>query len=313
MSSNKIKANVLSLYEIMSHYRTRNDAIRYFEQTLWGDEPVCAKCGCTGRITPQKKVGDYWCGDCRSYFTVFTNTPLERTKIDPRKWIHAAYTLMTSRKGVSSLQLSKEIGVQHRTAWYMLHRLRLACGDQLEALSGVVEADETFIGGKEHNKHTHKRIKGGDKQVVFGMREREGGRVKAMPVESRDGKILRNTIRKHVEKGSTICTDDYRGYRKIIGDGRWPYEYNHEAVSHSAKQYVDGMASTNGMESVWAIIKRGFNGIYHHWSRKHCHQYVNEFTFRLNEGNCDRDTQDRLDALFKAMVGKTITYKELTS
>ena len=137
----KNKAVVLSLYEIVDRYKTKEDAIRYFEKMRWGDKPVCVKCGCTGRITAQKKAGDYWCGDCRSYFNAFTGTPLERNKVDPRKWMYATYTLMTSRKGISSLQLSKEIGVQQRTAWYMLHRLRLACGSNLEALSGEVEMD----------------------------------------------------------------------------------------------------------------------------------------------------------------------------
>ena len=148
----KNKPKILSRYEIEERYKTKEDAIRYFENLRWGNEPVCVKCGCTGRITAQKKVGDYWCGDCRSYFNAFTGTPLERNKVDPRKWIYATYTLMTSRKGISSLQLSKEIGVQQRTAWYMLHRLRLACGGNLEALSGEIEMDATYIGGLERNK-----------------------------------------------------------------------------------------------------------------------------------------------------------------
>ena len=109
--------------------------------------------------------------------------------------------------------------------------------------------------------------------------------------------------------GTTIYTDDHRGY-KDIGGGDY---YQHESVKHSAKEYVNGMAHTNGVESVWSVLKRGFNGVYHNWSKKHCQQYVNEFTFRLNEGSVDRDTQDRLNDLFKAMPGKTITYEGLTS
>ena len=307
----KNKPKILSRYEIDERYKTKEDAIQYFENLRWGDEPICVKCGCSGRITAQKKTGDYWCGDCRSYFNAFTGTPMERTKIDPRKWIYTMYALMTSRKGISSLQLSTELGVQQHTAWYMLHRLRLACGSGLEALHGEIEMDATYIGGLERNKHADKKLKSGrgtvGKQAVLGMKQRKG-RIKAISVEGEDKATIHSAILANIECGSTIYTDDHRGYRNIGGT-----IYNHETVKHSAKEYVNGMAHTNGIESVWSVIKRGFNGVYHNWSRKHCQQYVNEFTFRLNEGNCDRDTQDRLDDLFKSMAGKTITYEKLTS
>ena len=221
--------------------------------------------------------------------------------------------LMTARKGISAMQLSKELDVGYPTAWYMLHRLRLACGDNLEALSGEIEMDATYLGGAEKNKHSHKKLKAGrgtvGKQAALGMRAR-GGKVKAkaMPVRAGDHETIRNAVHKHIELGSTLYTDDHSGY-KGVGE----VSYNHETVNHSAKEYVCGMAHTNGVESVWSLIKRGFNGVYHNWSKKHCQQYINEFTFRLNEGNVDRDTQDRLDDLFKAMMGKTVTFEKLIS
>jgi len=127
----------------------------------------------------------------------------------------------------------------------------------------------------------------------------------ALPIKHADKRTLREAIQQHVQPSATLCTDDNPSY--------WSLSNRHRTVKHSAKEYVNGMARTNGIESVWAALKRGFNGVYHHWGKKHCRQYVKEFTFRLNEGNCQRDAQDRLDDLFRAMVGKTITFEELTS
>ena len=300
-------AKTLSLFDLVKKFPTENEAIEYLELIRWGDTPCCTRCGATDKLTKQKKAGRYWCGHCRAYFNAWTNTPLEYGKVKPHKWIYAAYLLMTSRKGISAMQLSKEIDVSYPTAWYILHRLRLACGNDMEALRGVVEVDEVYLGGKDENRHECKKHheKGkAEKQIVLGLRER-GGRTVAMPIEHADKPTLHGAVRKYVRSGSTICTDENPSYSGVA--------HRHKTVNHSAKEYVNDMAHTNGIESVWAVLKRGFNGVYHNWSKKHCHQYVNEFAFRLNEGNCERDTQDRLDDLFRAMVGKTVTFEELTS
>ena len=288
----KRKAKTVGWLELADAYPTDLEAIAYLEMVRWGDTPRCVRCGAEDKRTKQKKAGRYWCGWRRKYFNAWTNMPLEYGKVSTRRWTFAAYLLMTSRKGISSLQLSKELQVGQDTAWYMLHRLRLACGKDMEALKGTVEIDETYLDGAERNKHTDKKLNAGrgavGKQAVLGLKERKG-HVKMYPIAGTDMPTLHKAVNDNVAEGSTIYTDEHKGY-----SGLGEIRYNHSSVKHSAKEYANGMAHTNGIESVWAVLERGYNGIYHNWSRKHRRD---EFAFRLNEGNCERDTQGRLDDL----------------
>ena len=241
---------------------------------------------------------------------------MHRSKVPLQKWVIAIYLMSTSLKGVSSMKLHRDLGVTQKTAWMMAQKIREGWIDgDGDMMSGPVEVDEAYMGGLEKNKPTSKRANQGrgpvNKTGIIGVKERETGRVKADVLEDGKGETLKKFVRENVIPGATLFTDENRGYVHL-GDG-YGGEYKHESVKHSDKEYVDGMAHTNGIESVWAVLKRGFNGVYHNWSKKHCRAYVDEFTFQLNEGNCEIDTEDRLASLFRAMVGKKITYAALTA
>jgi len=282
-------------------------ARQYLEARLWPNGPVCPKCKITEHITP-RKAGFYRCNTCRRDFTIRMGTIFERSHVPLHIWLYAMYLLLTARKGISSMQLAKEIGITQKSAWFVLQRLREACGNDMEKLRGIVEVDEVYLGGKENNKHMSERMYGDagvpSKTAVVGMRER-GGRTKAVIVDGPGATMLTNTVVANVEKGSTIHTDEYRGYSHI---GK---EFIHRTVNHSQNQYVRNGVTTNSIESVWAVMRRGLHGVYHHASKKHMGRYVNEFTWRLNDGRVQRHTLERLDSFVQAVAGKHITYEKL--
>ena len=302
----------ISTFQLFKMFPDAESARFYFEARLWPQGPRCPVCASGDRITARKD-GYYRCNACSEDFTVRTGTIFERSHVPLHKWLYAMYLLVTARKGISSLQLSKQIGVTQRTAWFMLHRLREACGNDtgIAKLRGIVEVDETHVGGLEGNKHEHKKLHAGrgpvGKQPVIGLRER-GGRIIAKPVKMLGANTLQGVIFEHVEYGSTIHTDEAAAYADL-----GTLFYQHEAVNHGAGEYVRGNVTVNGIESAWAVLKRGIIGVYHHVTPKHLGRYVHEFTFRLNDANVRRHTLARLDSLIAMTVGRRLTYAGLTA
>ncbi len=300
--------STISAFELFAMFPDQESARAYLERNLWPEGPKCPVCGLGERITARKE-GYYRCNQCKEDFTVRTGTIFERSHIPLHKWIYAMYLLLTARKGISSLQLSKEIGIRQASAWFMLHRIREACGGEMDKLRGLIEIDECFVGGIEANKHEHKKLKAGrgtvGKTAVLGMRE-HGGRTVATPIANTDAGTVQAEIHRRIEVGSTLHTDEAGAYAGIGG-----MFFEHDTVNHSEGEFVRDGVTTNGVESVFAVLKRGLIGVYHHASKKHLGRYVDEFAFRLNEGNVKRHTLERLDSLVAGAAGKRLTYKTL--
>ena len=302
----------ISLIELMDAFPTEDAAREWFEAIYWPEERHCGHCGSTEtKEVPNARPMPYWCKSCRSYFSVKTGTAMADSKLSLRKWALGIYLCLTSLKSVSSMKLHRDLKITQKSAWFMLHRLREAWAEELgQDFTGPVEADETYVGGKRKNMSNAKRKElagtgrgAVGKAAVVGTKDRETNEVRARHVRRTDGPHLAGFVAETTKFGSKVYTDESAAYNAL---DPW---FDHEAVNHSAGEFVRGMAHTNGMESFWSMLKRAHNGTFHKISPKYLARYVQEFAGKHNLR--DKDTLAQMAVVALGLAGKRLRYREL--
>jgi len=282
----------------------------WFAKQRWSDEPHCPECGSVNVQHPtQHKTMPYRCRekDCGKRFSVRTGTVMQASNLGYQVWAVAFYLVATNLKGVSSMKLHRDLNVTQKSAWHLAHRIREGLIGETAPFAGPVEVDETYIGGKRKNMPRSKRkdLTGRGaigKTAVAGVKDRETNRVSAKAVQEIDGPTLQGFVRDRAAPGATVYSDDARAYRGMKG-------FRYEAVNHSAGEYVRQQAHTNSIESFWAMLKRGYQGTFHHFSDKHCDRYIAEFSGRHNDR--EADTIDMMAHMAQGIVGRRLRYQDL--
>ena len=298
----------ISLIEVVKMFDTEEKAEQWFIEQRWPDGIVCPHCESDNIATiKSRKPQPYRCRTCRKHFSVKTGTLLHSSNIPLSKWAIAFYLYSTNLKGVSSMKLHRDLGIGQKAAWHMGQRIREMWDNQAEKFAGPVEVDETYIGGKETNKHADKKLNAGrgtvGKSIVAGAKDRDSGQVSAQVVVDTKKDTLHGFVHDKADASATVYTDDHKSYLGI--------PFDHESVSHKVSEYVRDQAHVNGLESFWAGLKRGYHGTYHHMSPKHLGRYINEFAGRHNDR--PSDTIDQMAHMVQAMEGKQLRYEDLVA
>jgi hypothetical protein len=303
-----------SLQEAVLYFSNPDNCIDYLAIRRWPDgKVICPTCGCeTVKFSEKRRTWTCAKHHAKREFSIKVGTVMEDSPIPLDKWLTATWLITNCKNGISSYEIARDVKVTQKSAWFMLHRIRLVMQDDFfgSKLGGEIEVDETFIGGKARNMHVSERKRritgtgGKDKTAVMGILERESGKVRATVIASRRKKVLQDEVRKHVTAGAALYSDALQSYEGLAT------EYAHQVVDH-ATQYVDGRVHTNGLENFWSLLKRGISGTYVSVEPFHLFRYLDEQMFRFNNRK-DLDDKGRFDLVVSQIVGKRLTFAELT-
>ena len=297
----------IGIIELHQMFPDNETAMQWFVEARWPNGIRCAYCESENVNTNSShKTMPYRCNDCKKKFSVKSNSLMHGSNISYQKWVIAIYLVTTNLKGISSMKLRRDLNITQKSAWHMLHRIREFYFRTNEPFASEVEADESGFGGKRANMHASRKkhltgrgMEG--KTIVAGLKDRETNKVKAEVVHSQDRETLQEFVLENTTEDAQLYTDEAAAYRGIPRD--------HAAVQHGVGKYVEGQAHTNGMESFWSMMKRGYNGVYHHMSPKHLYRYVCEFEGRHNDRPAD--TIDQMTHMVQGMLNKRLRYSEL--